>query len=151
MDKVGSASTGSSGATTSSLLLAFASYHTFLQKLSRRIAPSSVSGPAQDLNTSLLTSAMPIEFPRDNTSSISYPSSESSSSAASSTASSDDDRDEESAMIQAEWEESLRQMEMVLSIVIIPFFGKWWGRKWAYWAYDRYLHIGLGRSFFGLR
>jgi hypothetical protein len=72
---------------------------------------------------------MPIEFPRDNTSSISYPSSESSSSAASSSASSDDDRDEESAMIQAEWEESLRQMEMVLSIVIIPFFGKWWGRK----------------------
>lgn len=37
-------------------------------------------------------------------------------------------------MIQAEWEESLRQMEMVLSIVIIPFFGKWWGRKWAYWG-----------------
>jgi hypothetical protein len=72
-------------------------------------------------------------------------------------------------MIQAEWEESLRQMEMILSIVIIPFFGKWWGRKWAYWgesalasrlvrvfatdlaAFDRYSHVGLGKAFFGIR
>jgi hypothetical protein len=44
------------------------------------------------------------------------------------------DEDEESAMIQAEWEESMRQLEAVVSIVLIPFFGKWWGRKWAFWG-----------------
>jgi hypothetical protein len=37
-------------------------------------------------------------------------------------------------MIQEEWEESLRQMEVVLSIIIMPFFGKWYGRRWAYWG-----------------
>lgn len=47
---------------------------------------------------------------------------------------SDYDEDETSAMIQAEWEESMRQLEAVVSIVLIPFFGKWWGRKWAFWG-----------------
>ena len=37
-------------------------------------------------------------------------------------------------MIQEEWDESLRQMEVVLSIVIIPFFGKWYGRRFSYWG-----------------
>jgi hypothetical protein len=37
-------------------------------------------------------------------------------------------------MIQEEWEESLRQMEVVLSIIIMPFFGKWYGRRFAYWG-----------------
>lgn len=73
-------------------------------------------------------SAMPIAFPRrrsSSASSISYPSSSSSSSY---------DEDEEAALIQEEWEESLRQMEVVLSIIIMPFFGKWFGRQWAYWG-----------------
>ena len=68
-------------------------------------------------------------------------------------------------MIQEEWEESLRQLETVLSIVIIPFFGKWYGRRFSYWgglqlprgvadisAFDRYHQYGgLTRAFFGLR
>lgn len=37
-------------------------------------------------------------------------------------------------MIQEEWEESLRQLEMIVSIVLLPFFGKWFGRQWAYWG-----------------
>jgi hypothetical protein len=37
-------------------------------------------------------------------------------------------------MIQEEWEESLRQLEMVLSIVVVPFFGKWYGRRFSYWS-----------------
>lgn len=74
------------------------------------------------------------------------------------------------AMVQEEWEESLRQMEVVISIIVIPYFGKWFGRQWAFWgtsssssssamielsncqriAYERYQRIGLGRTFFGL-
>lgn len=53
-------------------------------------------------------------------------------------------------MVQEEWEESLRQMEVVISIIVIPYFGKWFGRQWAFWAYERYQRIGLGRTFFGL-
>lgn len=44
------------------------------------------------------------------------------------------DTEEEAALIQEEWEESLRQLEVVFSIVIMPFFGKWYGRRWAYWG-----------------
>lgn len=69
---------------------------------------------------------MPIAFPRrrsSSASSISYPPSTSSY-----------DEDEEAALIQEEWEESLRQMEVVMSIIIMPFFGKWFGRQWAYWG-----------------
>lgn len=70
------------------------------------------------------------------------------------------------AIVQEEWEESLRQMEVVISIIVIPYFGKWFGRQWAFWgtsrrqqcmieltsraAYERYQQIGLGRTFFGL-
>jgi hypothetical protein len=80
-------------------------------------------------------------------------------------------------MIKEEWEESVRQMKMLFSIVLMPFFGKWMGRRWSYWgesrsgdrvitlllgpsahscvsllfaAYERYLRIGLGRQFLGL-
>lgn len=38
------------------------------------------------------------------------------------------------AMVQEEWEESLRQMEVVISIIVIPYFGKWFGRQWAFWG-----------------
>lgn len=37
-------------------------------------------------------------------------------------------------MIQEEWEESMRQLETMLSILILPFFGRWYGRRWAYWG-----------------
>jgi hypothetical protein len=75
---------------------------------------------------------MPIPFPKHDAGrsrSDSYPSIPSTSSA-----SSDYDSDEEAAMIQEEWEESLRQIEVVLSIIIIPFFGRWYGRRFSYWG-----------------
>lgn len=35
---------------------------------------------------------------------------------------------------EAEWRESIQQLELLLSMIIIPFFGKWVGRKCAYWG-----------------
>ncbi|WWD21577.1 hypothetical protein CI109_106063 [Kwoniella shandongensis] len=106
---------------------------------------------------------MPIAFPRQpppphhshshtSTSSLhSYPSSIDDDSDASSSEASDDTEAEMQAMIQEEWEESLRQMEVVLSIIIIPTFAKWYGRKFAYFAFARYQQIGsFSRTFFGL-
>ncbi|WRT64689.1 uncharacterized protein IL334_001623 [Kwoniella shivajii] len=67
-------------------------------------------------------------------------------------ASSDTDTEAEiEALIQEEWEESLRQLELVVSIVVLPTIGKWYGRMWSYWAWARYQRLGvLGRAFFGL-
>ena len=47
--------------------------------------------------------------------------------------SSDLDLEEESDA-QKEWEHSLQQLELVLTMVIVPFFGKYFGRKVAYWS-----------------
>lgn len=54
----------------------------------------------------------------------------------SSSSTSDDSEDEErqAALIREEWEESMRQMQMLVSIVIMPYFGKWMGRRWSYWG-----------------
>lgn len=73
---------------------------------------------------------MPIEWPSasppsvdGSDDSLSYPSSESSF-----------DSDDQHALIQEEWEESMRQLEMVFSVILLPFLGKWWGRKFAFWG-----------------
>jgi len=58
------------------------------------------------------------------------------------------DEDEELILAQEEWEESLEQLQQVVSIVLLPFLGKWLGRRWSHWAYARYLRLGLGQSFF---
>lgn len=42
---------------------------------------------------------------------------------------SDDDGDAEE-----EWQESLRQIELLISMVAVPFLGKWVGRRTAYWG-----------------
>jgi len=105
------------------------------------------------------------ETPAENTMPIPYPRQESLSSSSSASSESSFDEDEERALIQEEWEESLRQMEVVMSIIIMPFFGKWFGRQWAYWgmssvsvivivlmiAFGRYQRVGgLTKAFFGL-
>jgi hypothetical protein len=79
------------------------------------------------------TTTMPINWPAQatpghdddvsDTTSVSYPSSDDSY-----------DPDDHAAMIQEEWEESLRQIETVLSVIILPFFGKWMGRRTAFWG-----------------
>ncbi len=73
--------------------------------------------------------AMPIPYPQTRPS---YPPSESTL-----------DEEEESAMIQEEWEESLRQLEVVISIVLIPFFGKWYGRRFSWWGGFPFIALSL--------
>jgi len=41
---------------------------------------------------------------------------------------------EESSDAQKEWEESLQQLELILTMVIIPYAGKYFGRKFAYYS-----------------
>ncbi|KAF5385456.1 hypothetical protein D9757_005377 [Collybiopsis confluens] len=66
----------------------------------------------------------------------------------SSQASYDDDDDEhEYYLAQKEWEESLHQLHQIFSIVLLPYLGKWLGRRWSYWVYTRYLRLGLGKGF----
>ena len=81
--------------------------------------------------------------------------------------SSDDSDDEEYRLAQLEWEESLEQLAQIASVVLLPFLGRWLGRRWSYWgkfiilsppsilvitcyniAYARYVRLGLGKSFF---
>lgn len=44
------------------------------------------------------------------------------------------DSEDEYALAQQEWEESLEQLTQLVSIVFLPFFGRWMGRKWSYWG-----------------
>jgi len=62
--------------------------------------------------------------------------------------SSDDTDDEDYRLAQQEWEESLEQLAQIASVVLLPFLGRWLGRRWSYWAYARYVRLGLGTSFF---
>jgi hypothetical protein len=41
---------------------------------------------------------------------------------------------EDQSDAQAEWEASLQQLELVLTMVIVPYAGKYFGRKFAYWS-----------------
>ncbi|KAK0719574.1 hypothetical protein B0H67DRAFT_573470 [Lasiosphaeris hirsuta] len=50
---------------------------------------------------------------------------------------SDDDYEHSDA--QREWEESLEQLQLLLTMVIMPFAGKFLGRKFAYWGWSRYM------------
>lgn len=45
------------------------------------------------------------------------------------------DSEEEYRLAQEEWEESLNQLQQLVSVVLLPFFGKWLGRRWS--------HIGM--------
>ena len=44
----------------------------------------------------------------------------------------DDDRTVDDA--EREWKESLQQLELLLSMVVVPYLGKYFGRKCAYWG-----------------
>lgn len=47
--------------------------------------------------------------------------------------------DEEYQRADREWKESLQQLELLLSMVIIPYAGKYMGRKFAYWGWKKYM------------
>ncbi|KAG6001098.1 hypothetical protein E4U54_001181 [Claviceps lovelessii] len=40
---------------------------------------------------------------------------------------------------QAEWERSLEQLQLLLTMMIVPWMGKYFGRKFAYWSWSRYM------------
>ncbi len=40
---------------------------------------------------------------------------------------------------EREWKESLQQLELLLSLVIVPYLGKYFGRKFAYWGWKQYM------------
>lgn len=44
------------------------------------------------------------------------------------------DSDEEWQLAQREWEESLEQLQQLVSIVLLPFLGRYIGRKWSFWG-----------------
>lgn len=35
---------------------------------------------------------------------------------------------------EREWRESLQQLELLLTMVLVPYLGKYFGRKAAYWG-----------------
>lgn len=45
--------------------------------------------------------------------------------------------DYEESDAEKEWKESLQQLELLLSMVIVPYMGKYFGRKFAYWGETR--------------
>ncbi|OSX67364.1 hypothetical protein POSPLADRAFT_1176160 [Postia placenta MAD-698-R-SB12] len=56
--------------------------------------------------------------------------------------------DDELLIAEQEWRESLGQLQQVFAVVFLPIFGRWLGRKWSFWAYARYLRLGLNSAFF---
>ncbi|KAJ5555134.1 hypothetical protein N7535_007577 [Penicillium sp. DV-2018c] len=46
---------------------------------------------------------------------------------------------EYSSDAEAEWRESIEQLELLLSMVLVPFIGKYFGRRCAYWSWTRFM------------
>ncbi|KIX00847.1 uncharacterized protein Z518_09912 [Rhinocladiella mackenziei CBS 650.93] len=40
---------------------------------------------------------------------------------------------------EREWKESLQQLELLLSMVVVPYVGKYFGRKFAYWGWKQFM------------
>jgi hypothetical protein len=56
-------------------------------------------------------------------------------SVSSSEASYESDTEEQNRLVeQQDWEESVEQLLQLVSIVLLPFLGKWLGRRWSYWG-----------------
>ncbi|KAJ5970698.1 uncharacterized protein N7479_000616 [Penicillium vulpinum] len=46
---------------------------------------------------------------------------------------------EYSSDAEAEWQESIEQLELLLTMVLVPFIGKYLGRRCAYWSWTRFM------------
>ena len=46
----------------------------------------------------------------------------------------DSEYDYDESDAQKEWEQSLEQLQLLMTMVLIPFAGKFLGRKFAYWS-----------------
>jgi Mitochondrial import 2 len=44
------------------------------------------------------------------------------------------DSDDDDSDADRQWKESLEQLELLLSMVIVPYAGKYFGRKFAFWG-----------------
>lgn len=49
------------------------------------------------------------------------------------------DSDDDDYDAQKEWEQSLEQLQLLLTMILVPFAGKYLGRKFAYWSKSRHL------------
>ncbi|KAI9653904.1 MAG: hypothetical protein M1831_005589 [Alyxoria varia] len=58
---------------------------------------------------------------------------------ASSSSSSEDPSSQSLSDAEREWRESMQQLELLLTMVLIPYLGKYFGRKAAYWGWARYM------------
>ncbi len=56
----------------------------------------------------------------------------------------DDESDDGISDAQREWETSLEQLQLLLTMVLVPFAGKYLGRKFAYWSEFCPLISGIG-------
>lgn len=43
-----------------------------------------------------------------------------------------DSEEEEERLAQQEWDESVQQLQLLMTVVVLPFFGKWLGRRWSH-------------------
>ena len=59
----------------------------------------------------------------------------------------DDDEEQEESDAEKEWKESLQQLELILTMVLVPYAGKYFGRKCAYWGKCQYPQDG---AWFGI-
>jgi hypothetical protein len=55
--------------------------------------------------------------------------------------------DDEYALARKEYEENVEQLKMLVSVVLMPFLGKFLGRRWSHWLFARYQILGLGKAF----
>ncbi|BGP37207.1 hypothetical protein JCM10449v2_001112 [Rhodotorula kratochvilovae] len=57
------------------------------------------------------------------------------------------DSEQEALEAQLQWEESVRQLQALVNLVAVPWISRYFGRKWAYFMFERYLGLGLGWTF----
>ncbi|TNY23953.1 hypothetical protein DMC30DRAFT_413655 [Rhodotorula diobovata] len=57
------------------------------------------------------------------------------------------DSEREAFEAQLQWDESMRQLQALVNLVAVPWISRYFGRKWAYSLFERYLDIGLGKRF----
>ena len=95
------------------------------------LTPPSLSAPPLYYSAMDLSSYADIQTPIEED--IEPVDSLPSSSAGSSTSESPSDDDEYSDA-EREWRESLQQLELLLTMVLVPYLGKYFGRKCAYWS-----------------
>ncbi|SPO43045.1 uncharacterized protein PSANT_00729 [Moesziomyces antarcticus] len=69
----------------------------------------------------------------------------------SSTASSSEFDSDDELALQREWEQQVDQFKLLFQIVVCPFVGKFFGRKFGYFLFNRYKLFGspLRAAFWG--